>query len=66
MKKRSYKKEYANYQGTEEQKKKRAKRNAARRKATKAGKVRGQTTKIEGRKIVGTNAKLRNKSNFRK
>ena len=33
---------------------------------TKAGKVRGQTPKIEGRKIVGTNAKLRNKRNFRK
>ena len=38
-KKRNYKKEYANYQGTEEQKKKRAKRNAARRKAERAGKV---------------------------
>ena len=33
---------------------------------TKAGKVRGQTPKVEGRKIVGTNAKLRNKSNSRK
>ena len=33
---------------------------------TKAGKVRGQAPKVEGRKIVGTNAKLRNKSNFRK
>ena len=33
---------------------------------TKAGKVRGQTPKVEGRKIVGTNAKLRNKNNFRK
>ena len=33
---------------------------------TKAGKVRGQTPKIEGRKIVGSIAKLRNKSNFRK
>ena len=33
---------------------------------TKAGKVRGQTPKIEGRKIVGTNPKLRNKNNFRK
>ena len=33
---------------------------------TKAGKVRGQTPKIEGRKIVGTNAKVRNKNNFRK
>ena len=38
-KKRNYKKEYENYQGTEEQKKKRAKRNAARRKAMKEGKV---------------------------
>ena len=33
---------------------------------TKAGKVRGQTPEVEGRKIVGTNAKLRNKNNFRK
>ena len=38
-KKRNYKKEYENYQGTEEQKKNRAKRNAARRKATRKGKV---------------------------
>ena len=33
---------------------------------TKAGKVRGQTPKVEGRKIVGTNSHVRNKSNFRK
>ena len=33
---------------------------------TKAGKVRGQTPKIEGRKIVGTSSSLRNKSNFKK
>ncbi len=33
---------------------------------TKAGKVRGQTPKVEGRKRVGTNSILRNKSNFRK
>ena len=33
---------------------------------TKAGKVRGQTPKVEGRKITGTNSKLRHKSNFRK
>lgn len=33
---------------------------------TKAGKVRGQTPKVEGRKRVGTNASLRNKNNFRK
>ena len=33
---------------------------------TKAGKVRGQTPKVEGRKRIGTNSILRNKSNFRK
>jgi len=33
---------------------------------TKAGKVRGQTPKVEGRKRVGTSSGLRNKSNFRK
>lgn len=38
-KKRDYRQEYDNYQGTEEQKKNRAQRNAARRKATAAGKV---------------------------
>ena len=37
--KRNYKSEYENYQGTEEQKKKRAERNAARRKAEREGKV---------------------------
>jgi hypothetical protein len=36
---RPYKKEYAEYQGTEEQKKNRAKRNAARRKLTANGTV---------------------------
>ncbi len=33
---------------------------------TKAGKVRGQTPKVEGRKRFGTSSSLRNKSNFRK
>lgn len=33
---------------------------------TKAGKVKGQTPKVEGRKKVGTISSLRNKSNFRK
>ena len=33
---------------------------------TKAGKVRGQTPKIEGRKRVGTNSSVQNKSNCRK
>jgi hypothetical protein len=36
---RNYKLEYANYQGSEEQKKKRAMRNAARREAEKKGLV---------------------------
>lgn len=36
---RPYKKEYDQYQGTEEQKKNRAKRNAARRKLMKDGRV---------------------------
>lgn len=39
-KKRNYKKEYENYQGSPEQIKNRAARNAARRKMEKAGKVR--------------------------
>ena len=38
--KRDYKKEYSNYQGTAEQKKKRASRNSARSAMVKAGKVR--------------------------
>lgn len=33
---------------------------------TKAGKVRGQTPKIEGRKIVGTSSSVANKSKFKK
>jgi hypothetical protein len=37
---RNYRKEYDEYQGTEEQKKRRAQRNAARRKAMREGKVR--------------------------
>lgn len=37
---RDYKREYATYQGTEEQKKNRAQRNKARRQLTKEGKVR--------------------------
>jgi hypothetical protein len=37
--KRNYKKEYESYHGTEEQKKRRAGRNAARRKMAKAGRV---------------------------
>lgn len=37
---RNYESEYRNYQGSEEQKKRRAKRNAARAKMVKAGKAR--------------------------
>lgn len=37
--KRNYSSEYENYQGSDEQKKNRAKRNAARRKLTREGKV---------------------------
>ena len=33
---------------------------------TKAGKVRGQTPKVEGQNRVGTNSSLRNKGIFRK
>ena len=33
---------------------------------TKAGKVRGQTPKVDGRKKTGTSSSLQNKSNFRK
>jgi small subunit ribosomal protein S30e len=33
---------------------------------TKAGKVRGQTPKMEGRKRLGTNSSVRNKNNFKK
>lgn len=47
-KKRNYKKEYENYQGSEEQKKKRAQRNAARRKAMREGKV----TKGDGKDVA--------------
>ncbi len=33
---------------------------------TKAGKVRGQTPMVEGRKIVGKSSSVSNKSNFKK
>ena len=47
---RNYKKEYANYQGTEVQKKRRASRNAARTKMAKAGLVR----KGDGKDVTHT------------
>jgi len=60
-KKRPYKKEYAEYHGTEEQKKNRAKRNAARRKMEKAGKVsKGDGKDVSHKKAIskgGTNGK---------
>lgn len=52
---RDYKKEYADYHGTEEQKKRRAQRNAARRKADKEGRVK----KGDGKEVdhLGMNRK---------
>ena len=47
MAERNYRKEYDNYQGTPEQKKKRAMRNAARREAEKKGLV----TKGDGKDV---------------
>lgn len=50
---RNYKREYAKYQGTEEQKKKRAQRNTARRQAEKAGKVKkGDGKDIDHKKPI--------------
>lgn len=52
---RDYKKEYRDYHGTPEQKKRRAQRNAARRKAASQGKV----SKGDGKEVdhVGANRK---------
>jgi hypothetical protein len=52
-KKRNYKKEYRDYHGTPEQKKRRAERNRARRKAMKAGRVK----KGDGKEVHHTRAK---------
>ena len=53
-KKRNYRDEYDNYQGKPEQKKNRAKRNAARRKMEKAGKVhKGDGKDVDRVKGVG-------------
>jgi hypothetical protein len=56
---RPYKKEYEQYQGTEEQKKNRATRNAARRKAVQAGKA----TKGDGKDVHHTTALSKGGSN---
>lgn len=59
MRKRNYKKEYETYQGTEEQKKNRAMRNKARRKALKNGLVKkGDNKDVAHNKAIskgGTN-----------
>ena len=58
---RDYKKEYAEYHGSEEQKKKRAQRNAARREAIKDGRAKkGDGKDVDHKKPIregGTNAK---------
>lgn len=58
---RNYKREYEVYQGTEEQKKKRAQRNAARAKMAKAGVVhKGDGKDVDHKKPIrsgGTNAR---------
>lgn len=58
-KKRNYRDEYDNYQGTEEQKKKRAQRNAARKKAMADGKV----TKGDGKDVAHKKAMDKGGSN---
>jgi hypothetical protein len=62
-KKRDYRKEYDRYQGSEEQKKKRASRNAARREMMADGKVK----KYDGKDIdhKNGNPKDNSKSNLR-
>lgn len=55
---RDYRKEYDNYQGTEKQKKNRAKRNAARAKMEKAGKVH----KGDGKDVIHRNGNPQNNS----
>ena len=70
-KKRNYRKEYDRYQGTAEQKKNRAKRNAARRKLEKAGKVRkGDGKDVDHKKGVkagngSKNLRVKSKSSNR-
>lgn len=57
--KRDYKKEYRNYQGTPEQIKRRAERNAARRKMEAAGRVH----KGDGKEVDHKNFNTANNSN---
>lgn len=55
---RNYDKEYANYQGTEKQKKQRAQRNAARAKMVAAGKA----SKGDGKDVAHLNNSTKNNS----
>ena len=58
MTRRDYRSEYDRYQGTEEQKKKRAQRNAARRKAEREGKVaKGDGKDVAHRKAMDKGGK---------
>jgi len=62
---RDYKKEYREYQGTEEQKKNRAKRNAARREMAEDGKVRKGDGKDVDHKRALINGGSNRESNLR-
>lgn len=62
---RDYKKEYREYQGTEEQKKNRAKRNAARREMAEDGKVRKGDGKDVDHKRALINGGSNQESNLR-
>ena len=61
---RNYKKEYSNYQGSEEQKKKRAKRNKARRTLQREGKVRKGDGKDVGHKKALSRGGSNGRSNW--
>lgn len=61
-KKRNYKKEYKDYHGSPEQKKRRAQRNAARRKAEKDGRVK----KGDGKEVHHVGAKRKGLLNNKK
>ena len=69
MKNRNYRSEYDNYQGTEEQKKRRAIRNAARRKLMGEGRVRKGDGKdvdhISGLHNAASNLRVLSKSTNR-
>ena len=60
--KRNYRKEYDQYQGTEEQKKRRAQRNAARRSAERKGQVHKGDGKEVDHRGMNRKGKLNNNS----